>query len=66
LQSPAALAASVSGAIQTRLSAFSNGSGRSNSGLTRLKTAVFAPILRARIVIAIRVKPGSCLNPRSA
>src|SRR4051812_6577464 len=43
-----------------------NGRGRIKSALTRLKTAVFAPIARAIVMMATAVKPGVLARLRNA
>ena len=47
-----------SGPICITRSGSGKGSGRSNTALTTLKIAVFAPIPSARVITAIAVKPG--------
>jgi hypothetical protein len=42
------------------------GNGRNSTPFTTLKMAVFAPIPKARVITATRVKPGFLPNERSA
>src|SRR5712671_3283444 len=50
----------------TRRSGCAKGRGRRSTALTTLKIAVFAPMPRASVQIAARVKPGTLNNVRSA
>src|SRR5580704_19342380 len=51
---------------QTRRSEWANGSGRRMTESMTLKTAVLAPMPRARVRMATRVKPGDFASMRMA
>jgi hypothetical protein len=52
--------------IETRRSAFANGSGLNSTPLTMLKIAVFAPMPIASTRITTALKPGDLMMDRKA